>query len=207
VDSVGFRIVWEFRQNVTQTVLRSLTAPCLKADKRFDARDLDANTEESVYRLVTVQPAHLLPPKHASWEALLLSAIDQVGSSAGGWRSVESGLASYTWGAANTARIRHPLSGSIGPLASWLHLDMPADELPGSPRGMPRIQSRTFGASQRMAVSPGREAEGYFHLPCGQSGHPLSPHYRDGHEDWVKGKPTPFLPGPARHVLELWPEE
>ena len=30
-----------------------------------------------------------------------------------------------------------------------------------------------------MAVSPGHEEQGYFHMPCGQSGHPLSPHYAD----------------------------
>ena len=54
-----------------------------------------------------------------------------------------------------------------------------------------------------MAVTPGRESEGYFHMPCGQSGHPLSPHYRDGHEAWASGKPTPFLPGPAVNTLIL----
>ncbi|MEI4920825.1 penicillin acylase family protein, partial [Klebsiella pneumoniae] len=58
---------------------------------------------------------------------------------------------------------------------------MPEEELPGDNRAMPRIQTPRDGASQRMAVSPGREAEGYFHMPTGQSGHPLSPHYRDGH--------------------------
>lgn len=62
-----------------------------------------------------------------------------------------------------------------------------------------------YGASQRMAVSPGREAEGYFHMPCGQSGHPLSPHYRDGHGAWMTGKPTPFLPGAAVHTFRLEP--
>jgi penicillin amidase len=208
VDSVGFRLVYEFRRNVVRVVLRSLTAPCLRADKRFDVGDLDPNTEEAVWQLVTARPAHLLPPGHASWEALLLSALDQVVASAvGRWRSVESGLSTFTWGAANTARIRHPLSGALGPVADWLSLDMPPDRLPGCPRAMPRIQAPSAGASQRMAVSPGREAEGYFHMPCGQSGHPLSPHYRDGHDDWVKGRPTPFLPGLARHVLELRPAE
>ena len=70
---------------------------------------------------------------------------------------------------------------------------------------MPRIQAPSDGASQRLAVSPGREAEGYFHMPGGQSGHPLSPHYRDGHADWAEGRPAPFLPGETRDVLELRP--
>jgi penicillin amidase len=42
-------------------------------------------------------------------------------------------------------------------------------------------------------------------MPGGQSGHPLSPYYGAGHADWVKGTPTPFLPGPAQHVLMLQP--
>ena len=57
-------------------------------------------------------------------------------------------------------------------------LDMPAEELPGD-SNMPRVQGPTSGASERFAVSPGREQEGYMHMPTGQSGHPLSPHYRD----------------------------
>ncbi|MEX2051113.1 MAG: penicillin acylase family protein, partial [Steroidobacteraceae bacterium] len=69
----------------------------------------------------------------------------------------------------------------------------------------PRVQSPIFGASERFAVSPGREGEGYLHMPGGQSGHPFSPFYRDGHVAWVQGDPTPFLPGPARYSLTLVP--
>ena len=70
---------------------------------------------------------------------------------------------------------------------------------------MPRFQSPRAGASERMAVSPGREGEGYFHMPGGQSGHPLSAHYGDGHRAWATGEATPFLPGPPVHTLLLRP--
>jgi penicillin amidase len=33
----------------------------------------------------------------------------------------------------------------------------------------------------------------------------LSPFYRAGFEYWAAGKPAPFLPGPAAHVLTLVP--
>ena len=72
---------------------------------------------------------------------------------------------------------------------------------------MPRVQSSTFGASERFGVSPGREAEGYLHMPGGQGGHPLSPFYRAGHDDWAQGRPAAFLPGPAAHVLRLLPAD
>jgi penicillin amidase len=42
-------------------------------------------------------------------------------------------------------------------------------------------------------------------MPAGQSGHPLSEFYGKGHDAWVKGEPTPFLPGPAAHTLTLKP--
>jgi penicillin amidase len=67
------------------------------------------------------------------------------------------------------------------------------------------VQTPTHGASERFVVSPGREDEGIFHMPGGQSGHPRSPFYRAGHEAWVKGEATPFLPGPAQHTLTLTP--
>ena len=50
---------------------------------------------------------------------------------------------------------------------------------------MPRVQDGAFGASERLAVSPGHEAEGYLELPGGPSGHPLSPFYRSGFDDWA----------------------
>jgi penicillin amidase len=56
-----------------------------------------------------------------------------------------------------------------------------------------------------MVVSPGREHEGILHMPAGQSGHPLSPHYRDQHRAWVEGKPLPFLPGATVVRLTLVP--
>ena len=59
----------------------------------------------------------------------------------------------------------------------------------------------------RLAVSPGHEEKGYFHMPGGQSGHPLSPYYGGGHEAWAGGEPLPFLPGVTEFKLTLMPGE
>ncbi|MGO4781723.1 penicillin acylase family protein, partial [Lysobacter sp. 2RAB21] len=80
-------------------------------------------------------------------------------------------------------------------------LCMPPDELAGD-AAMPRVQRPGFGASERMVVSPGHEADGIIHMPGGQSGNPLSPFWGAGHEDWVHGRPTPFLPGATRYTLK-----
>jgi penicillin amidase len=103
----------------------------------------------------------------------------------------------------NTARIQHPFSQFLPAVLSRF-IDMPAVPLPGD-RDMPRVQGPSFGASERFVVSPGHEEEGILHLPGGQSGNPLSPFYRDGYQAWVSGAPTPFLPGPTLHTLQLEP--
>ncbi len=198
IDSVGFRMVRSFRNFLTDQVLESLTAICKVADPRFDHNLLN-QTEGAVWRLVSERPLHLLDPQYQSWDDQLLAAVD---TTIDYFDERYSRLADATWGARNTARIRHPLSQFIPGVGFWL--DMPAEPLPGD-ANMPRVQSPTFGASERMVVSPGREGQGIFHMPTGQSGHPLSPHYRDGHEAWVKGEPTPFLPGPPVHLLRLLP--
>jgi penicillin amidase len=113
-------------------------------------------------------------------------------------------LAGRTWGERNAASICHPLAGALPQAARGL-LCMPADPLPGD-GNMPRVQGPGFGASQRMVVSPGREADGIIHMPGGQSGHPLSPFWGAGHAAWVQGEPTPFLPGEPEHRLQLTPE-
>jgi penicillin amidase len=83
-------------------------------------------------------------------------------------------------------------------------VDMPANPLPGD-GDMPRVQRTEHGASQRFAVTPGREAEGYLEMPGGNAGNPLSPYYGAGHADWEQGVPTPFLPGATRWTLQLKP--
>lgn len=86
------------------------------------------------------------------------------------------------------------------PLSNWLK--MPSRPLPGD-RDMPLVQFPDYGATLRLAVTPGREEQGYFHMPVGQSGHPRSPYYSNGHRAWENGEPTPFLPGPAIEILML----
>jgi penicillin amidase len=201
VGSAGYRVVRAFRERVRGLALDPLLAPVRATDaKRLRSGTApNARWEGPVWALVTLRPAHLLDPRYASWDALLLSAADAVLE-----ELTEDGrrLAERTWGERNTTLIQHPLSRAVPQLGGFL--DMPRERLPGDSH-MPRFQSPSAGASERFAVSPGREELGYFHMPCGESGHPLSPHYADGHAAWAKGEKTPFLPGPAVHVLTLNP--
>jgi penicillin amidase len=197
-DSVGYRLVREFRRTLSDEILAGLTEPVTAADPEFRTWRL-GQSEAAVWRLLNERPPGLLPAGAVSWRELMLRVLD---STVDNLVQQYGSLDRATWGGRNTVWIRHPLSRALPALSRWL--DMPAVELPGDAY-MPRVQSPTFGASERMVVSPGREELGIFHMPCGQSGHPLSPFYRAGHEAWVRGEPTPFLPGRAVHELRLAP--
>lgn len=201
IDSVAYRVVRAWRYEVTDTVLGAFTAIVRAKFADFALPKLPQG-EYAVWQLLRDRPAHLLPPPYESWDALLIACADRV---AGKLDAQPGGLPARTWGERNTMRIAHPVSRALPSFAArWL--DMPPDELPGD-RDMPRVQSPTFGASERFAVAPGDEEHGYFMLAGGQSGHPLSPYYGAGHEDWARGKPTPFLPGAAVHTLTFSPRD
>jgi len=195
VDSNGYYLVREFHARVThdlwQMVLHSLGIE--------SAASPPMQFEEPLWRMVSRQPMHLLGPQYASWRAFLLTELD---ATVGELQRRCGELARCRWGAHNPVRVRHPLSAAVPVLASFL--DMPTLELPGD-HDMPRVQDGAVGASERFSVSPGHEAQGYLHLPGGQSGHPLSPYYRAGFLAWARGEPLPLLPGPAQHRLEVRP--
>ena len=196
-DSVGYRLVRAYHDRTQQAawdmLLAALRVPHDEADwppEQF---------EGPLWQLVTTQPLHLLAKDYADWPEFLRSQVD---ATIADLSASCPQLARCTWGARNTVRIRHPLSRAL-PQLRWL-IDMPTLELPGD-QNMPRVQNGTQGASERFAVSPGHESEGYLHIPGGQSGHPLSPYYRAGFMEWARGEPLPFLPGPAEHTLTLTP--
>ena len=199
-ESVGYRLVRAFRLEVEKRVFHALMAPAREAYGDDVELRRSNQFEAPLWALVTQQPLHMLPGNYESWPDLMVAAvrrnIDYFN------QTYEGPLSRRSWGEINTAAIRHPLSGSIPLLGEFL--DMPADMLSGD-LDMPKAQGPAFGASERFSVSPGDEANSVMHMPTGQSGHPLSSFYSRGHEDWVRGLPSPFLPGPAEHKLTLTP--
>ena len=200
VDSAGYRLVRAFRMEVRERVFNMLMQP-VRDHFGSDTRLRISNQFEApLWTMINDQPDHLLSAEYSTWRELLLAAIDE---NLRYYRESFAGpLNQRTWGERNTAAVQHPLSRAVPFLARWL--DMPRDMLPGD-SNMPRAQGPGFGASERFAVAPGDEANGYLHMPAGQSGHPLSEYYRHGHDDWVRARATAFLPGDAVHSLTLVP--
>jgi len=198
IDSVSYRLVRYFCTATADAVLSPIYARCFERLPDFNWRLFQY--EPALWAILEQKPAHLLSPNYRSWDALLLHAADDVIEQL---KKEDASLAHATWGEHNRADIRHPF-GRVLPSFFTRWLNLPNDPLPGD-LDVPRIQKPSYGASMRLVVSPGREEEGLFEMPGGESGHPLSPYYQAGHESWVHGEPTPLLPGKPEHTLTLSP--
>jgi penicillin amidase len=199
--SVGYRLVRTYRVALEQATFGMLVRAARAAhpDTTFT---VPSQFARPVDELLEREPPHLLGPPYRSWREFELAVLDDVLEELAA--DCPAGLAQCRWGDYNVVTIRHPLSRA---LPSFRHvLDMQAVPTSGD-NDMPRVHLPGFGASERFAISPGHEADSYLHMPGGQSGHPLSPFYRAGHDAWVKGRPTAFLPARTRYrqVLTAFP--
>jgi penicillin amidase len=201
VDSVDYRLVRAFRSAVSEAVLAPFAGQVKQRHPDFSWPG-QHSAEAAVWALLRARPAYLLDPKYPDWHALLVNAAKRVTNELG---RQPGGLAARPWGEHNRSDIRHPLSAA---LPRWLarFIDMPDQPLPGD-NDMPRVAAPGFGASERLDVSPGHEADGVLEMPGGQSDSPLSPYFGAGHADWVEGRPTPLLPGATEHTLTLLPAQ
>lgn len=199
VNSVGYRLARDFMWALHDLLYGGANLALKDIDPKASAAGASARWPAVVARLLDARPAGWLPPGHADWQALQLAAVDRAIAAL---QDAGTPLAQATWGQRNTAGVAHPISMAVPALRPWLAA--PADQLAGDAH-MPRVAGPKFGQSERLVVSPGREEEGLYNMPGGQSGHPLSPFFLTGHQAWVDGKPTPLLPGAARYTLRLHP--
>ena len=200
-DQAGYRLVREVRTRVLDALWAAWTPPLIHAG-RCPVRDYDwhARFEYAAEDALDKRPPHLLPRGFADWDAFMRAQIDA--TVADMTRHGARPLADASWGEANRSHIGHVLSRALPVLSRFL--DMPSVAQSGD-RNMPHVASPGFGQSERLVVSPGHEDRATLSMPGGQSGHPMSPYYGAGHADWVAGRATPLLAGPAQHVLTLTP--
>jgi len=195
-DSVAYRLVRNFRLNVRDQVFDIFNENMTKLDESYSFKTIRHQVETPLWQLINKQPENFLWRSHESWPALFTASLEKTLAQ----MTESSTLAKATWGKQNISKIQHPLSRAVPFIGRWL--DMPEIALPGDSY-MPRVQGKAFGASERMVVSPGHEERGIFHMPTSQSGHPWSPYYGLGHESWIKGEASSFLPGPSKYKLTL----
>jgi penicillin amidase len=195
VESQGYRLVRAFRNRS----LNLLFEPINQHLARFDP-DIKLFPEDAGWAMLEKKPAHLLNPRFHRYEELLVEAVEQVLAELS---NSKKPLSQATWGNRNRLQIQHPLGLAVPKLSRWL--DMPDAPVSGDSH-MPKVHSPGRGVSERMIVSPGHEGNGLFNMPCGQSGHFLSPFYRTEMNAWLKIEPQPLLPGTTQYRLELLPK-
>ena len=200
-DSVAYRLVRDFRKQILINSIGQIYQFFLDSPDYFQVKGVNQRVEYPLWALVHEQPPHLIPPGFESWDDFFLKMAHSVVNHL--TQNGDVPITDSTWGQYNTPKIQHPLSKFI-PLLGWL-TDMPSEPM-GGDLFMPKVQTISAGASQRLVVSPGHEERGIFHMPSGQSGHPLSPYYGKGHQDWVKGRASPLLPGKSQWILNLTPK-
>ena len=196
VDSVAFGLLVRFCEILAEDVFEPFLVLCYEADRRFSYSWRNMETPLRILLKERIPATLPDPTNYPDWEQFILSKLK---------KSIEQLLEEHdlksldqlTWGTIHKTEISHPL-GFIPILGKILN--MPQEPLPGGYHCV-----RATSASERMVISPGREADGILHIPSGQSGHPLSENYKDQFSYWWKGEPLPFLSGPTTHTLTLNP--
>lgn len=202
VGSLGFALLVEFRKQLIESVFAPFLSASRQADKNFSYGWTYIDTP--LQALLHEKPAQLLPDaaNYRNWDDFILGqlqhSLQQLQA-----RHPGVALMELNWGRQNKVKQAHPFSKAL-PVLSDL-LDMPGDALPGCAFCV-RAAGPGFGASERLVVAPGHFGDAILHMPGGQSGHPLSPYYRDQQDFWLKGLPMALMAGKSEHMLLLQPQ-
>jgi penicillin amidase len=182
----GTALLAHLRINIARALLAVWCSPCQEAEPEFEYHW--PNFEPPLRAILIRRDEKIFPfaDKFPDWEAYIAETARQCRRRLLGWTRRRS-LARVRWKDLAPSRARHPLS-ALWPELSPL-LDMPPIRQPGNPFTV-RAKSVEYGAVTRLVVRPGEAA--WLQAPAGQSGNPLSPHYRDQQADWIAGRPTQF---------------
>lgn len=197
-DNTAHLAVSRFRTQFHAHTLARLYAEATRAQPRENRMRL--MDEYALWALASQKPANALLPDQANWDEVMAAVLDAVAADISG---ADGGI--KRWGEHNTLKMAHPFAR----LLPWLAgpLSMPAVGLAGDDYMPNVLRSAGSNVSERLFVAPGQEHTAVLHMPGGQSGHPLSPFWDAGHEDWLQHRPTPLQAGPAAWTLRFTPAE
>lgn len=188
VDSVGAPLLNMFRVRLAEAVFEKVVSACRRLDPAF--RYTWREMETPLRHLLTERPNGVLNERYGNdWSAMIVQVLRQ---SVQALREAHQGSepTQLTWGATHRIAIRHPFSRVISQLSDVL--DMPTFESDGCANTCVKALDSAHGASERMVLAPAHPEDALFQMPGGQSGHPLSAHYRDQQNAWREGLAMPM---------------
>lgn len=149
-------------------------------------------------------PAQWLPKEYATWDDFLAACVSR-GLVEG---RAPSDLREWRYGYAHPVEIEHPLYGLLPWFKKWTGTG--AQPQSGDTSTVKQV-GRTFGPSQRFTMDWSNIDGATENMVMGESGDPLSPHYRDQWTYWYSGTtfPLPFtdtaVETSTAHTLRLLP--
>ncbi|MAJ45854.1 MAG: hypothetical protein CBC35_00880 [Planctomycetes bacterium TMED75] len=192
-DQVGVTLITDARGRMINDIRQAVSDWAAQAGHGTAMR-IPQTSDEPYLRVIEDQKMNWLPEgPESNWNEWIRSHVRD---------SVQSGALS-PWGERNQILLESPVAVMAPPpMDRMLRMEL------GSQSGhwnAPKVLAPGIGASARLVVSPGREDEGILLTPGGQSGHPLSPHYRDLTKAWTEGSPQPLLPGTTATSFTIAP--
>lgn len=200
LESHGFGLLVRFRKVLSKDLFTPILSVCREEDKFFSYDWYNLETPLRMMLTSKIPEINPDPEHYPNWEGWIVTKLEEAAKQLK--KEYSKTLSELTWGVINRAHITHPFLGEIPFVGRFFN--MPEDPLSGCSICI-RVLNPSFGATERMVVSPGHEEKGILHMPGGQSGHPLSSNYSDQQGAWVRGVPLPFLPGSPIHALVIKP--
>ncbi len=200
-DSRGLSLLIEFRNTLAQSIIPAYLNICKHTDKQFKYKWFELDTP--LRQLLSEKNPKTLPgaDKFKDWNSYLLTLLIQSTNKLKQNHQLTS-LKKFAWGQINQAELAHPLSKGIPFIGSLIN--MPKEQMSGCGYCV-RVIQKNFGASERFVISPGYQQQGFFNMPTGQSGNPLSKYYSDQQHYWSRGIPLPFSSNKSLTSLRLTP--
>ncbi|WP_263009495.1 penicillin acylase family protein [Dickeya zeae] len=195
-DSVAYLLLNRWREALYQQLFGTFDQQLSQAWPKASYRAANPRWDMTVQQLMRDEAMLWVPKPAKNWCQFSLQQLETV------WR--DNGEGHRRWGDENQSHIAHPLASSL-PLLGRL-LQAPVYPLSGD-NNVPHVNRPTFGASERLVISPGDDAGATLSLPGGQSGNPLSRWWLDGYHRWISDAQTPLLPGTGTRQLRLKPAD
>ncbi|PPD34241.1 MAG: penicillin acylase [Methylomonas sp.] len=200
--SIGATFLIEFRQHLAVQVFAKVVAAGRRqdADFHYGWRGM----ETPLRQLLSERPPGVLNTRYRDdWQPMILDTLHKTHQQLQ-QQFPDTPLTQLSWGKTHPVAVQHPISKALPALSSLL--DMPRFDSDGCASICVKVMDLTHGASQRLVVSPAHPENGIFHMPGGQSGHPLSEHYRDQQPFWQNGIAAAFSATDKTNVLYLLPD-